>query len=144
MANWKEKYKEDYILMVEAGYIAVNQADEDSAFKLFRAAEQLNTTDQLAKMGIGYLYLHMLDLKNACKVYEEVLEKDPSNEMAKAMLGIALSLDPNMTSKAEKVLHEAHHSKNQAIQTLSDTALDFVNKFIKKAPSPVEGHQKRK
>ena len=30
MANWKH-YKEDYILMVEAGFIAVNQADEDAA-----------------------------------------------------------------------------------------------------------------
>lgn len=141
--NWKQ-CKEDYILLVEAGFIAVTQADEDSALKLFRAAETLNPSHHMTRLGLGYLYLHKLDLKKACKYYEEALELDPGNEMAKAMLGISMSLDPNMTAKAEKILEQTHHSKDASIKNLSDTALTFVNTFVKKAPSPVEGMQKKK
>ncbi len=31
MQSWK-KYKEDFVLMLESGFIAVNQADEDAGF----------------------------------------------------------------------------------------------------------------
>lgn len=140
--NWKQ-CEEDFILFIEAGFIAVNHADEDTASKLFKAAELLNPTNHLAKLGMGYLYLHMMDLKRACKSFEEALEADPKNEMARAMLGISMSLDPNMTDKAEKILEQTHHSHDTMIQQLSESALNFVNKFIKKAPSPVQGQSKK-
>ena len=144
MADWNWKHcTEDFILLIEAGFIAVNQADEDSALKLFKAAELLNPTDQLSKIGMGYLYLHMLDLKKASKLFEEALEAEPKNEVAKAMLGISMSLDPNMSEKAEKILNQTHSSSDKSIQNLSDVALDFVNRFIKKAPSPVQGQTKK-
>ncbi len=141
--NWKQ-CKEDFVLFVEAGFIAVNQADEDAALKLFKAAETLNPTHHLPKIGMGYLYLHMLDLKKACKMLEEALEIDPDNDMAKAMLGITMSLDPAMTAKAEKVLKEIRHSENKMVKELSGSALDFIDTFIKKEPSPVQGQRKKK
>lgn len=143
MANWKN-YKEDFVLMLEAGFIAVNQADEDSALKLFKSAELLNPGNHLPKIGYGYLHLHKLDLKQACNMFEEVLEKDPHNEMAKAFLGISMSLAPTSMDKGEKMLEETHKSKNPLIQQLSDAAISFVDGFLKKAPSPVEGHKKPK
>ena len=85
--TWKD-CKEDYILMIEAGFIAVNQADEDSALKLFRASEMLQPDNSLPKVGFGYLHLHKLELKQAVRIFEEVLEKEPNNEMAKTFLGI--------------------------------------------------------
>ena len=50
-----QKFRDHFILMAEAGSIAVNQADEDAAFKLFKAAELLDPKNVLPKVGRGYL-----------------------------------------------------------------------------------------
>jgi Tfp pilus assembly protein PilF len=141
MGQLQKKYQEHFILLCEAGFIAVNQADEDAAVKLFRASQLLKPENPLAQVGMGYLHLCKLELKQACKTFEEVLRKDPHNEMAKAFLGISLSLAPAEIVKGEKVLEEAaSKSKDPAIKRLAQTALDFVEKFVKKSPTPVQGH----
>jgi len=144
MATWKQQYKDDAILLLEAGLIAINQADEDSAIKLFKAAELLNPDNSLVKVGFGYLHLHKLEVKQACKMFEEVLEKEPHNEMAKTLLGITMTFSPTMADKGEKILKETYQSQDPSIKKLSDTGVAFVEKFMKKTPSPVEGHGKRK
>lgn len=131
-----KKYKEDFILLAEAGFIAVNQADEDASLKLFRAAELLNKKSVLPKIGFGYLHLHKLELKEAIKYFEEVLEIEPSNEMAKAFMGLCLSMMPNTINKGEKMLEQTLKSKDPMIKKLADSAIDFVEKFIKKSPGP--------
>ena len=143
MANWKD-YKEDWLLFLESGFIAVNQADEDAATKLFKAAELLNPDSTLPKVGMGYLHLHKLELKQACQMFEEVLAKEPQNEMVKALLGISMSLAPTSLDKGEKILHQTVKSENAMIQKLSDTAINFAEKFLKKAPSPAQGFKKEK
>lgn len=143
MTSWKD-YKEDWILFLEAGFIAVNHADEDAALKLFKAAELLHPDSVLPKVGIGYLHLHKLELKQAVKSFEEVLEKDPKNEMAKAFLGICMSLNPTSLDKGEKILTQTLKSDDPMIKKLSDTAIDFAEKFLKKAPTPVQGEKKHK
>jgi tetratricopeptide (TPR) repeat protein len=135
----KEKYKKDFILLAEAGFIAINQADEDAAIKLFKAAELLDPSNPLAKIGIGYLHLCKLELKQAAKCFEDILATDPRNEMAKAFLGLSLSLNPKDIDRGEKVLTEsAKDSHDPMIKDLAHNALDFVEKFVKKAPSPAE------
>jgi len=141
MSHW-ESYKQDWLLLTEAGFIAVNQMDEDTAFKLFKAAETLHPEKTLCKVGYGYLYLHKLDLKNACKAFEEVLQMEPKNEMAKAMLGVALSLGPATLERGEKILEETHHAKDSFVKNLSDSATSFVGRFLKKNPGPAGGHKK--
>lgn len=131
-----KKYKEDFILFTEAGFIAVNQADEDAALKLFKAAEMLNPENTLPKLGFGYLHLHKLELKQAVKAFEEVLDKEPHNEMAKAFMGLAMSMMPNAVSKGEKILEQSLKSKDPMIKKLADTAIDFVERFVKKTPGP--------
>jgi tetratricopeptide (TPR) repeat protein len=131
-----KKYKEDFILLAEAGFIAVNQADEDSALKLFRAAELLDPKNILPKIGFGYLHLHKLELKQAVKNFEEVLETDPHNDMAKAFMGLCLSMMPNSVDKGEKILEQTLKSKDPDIKKMSGSAIDFVEKFIKKTPGP--------
>ena len=138
-----EKYKEDFILFLEAGFVAVNQADEISAVNLFVAADTLQPKNPLVKIGIGYLHLHKLELKQAIDKFEEVLKDDPNNEMAKILLGIALSWTPTDTMKGEKILEETKKSSDKEIKTLSKTALSFVDNFIKKEPSPVEVKKKK-
>ncbi|MGB7977977.1 MAG: HrpB1 family type III secretion system apparatus protein [Chlamydiales bacterium] len=131
-----KKYKDDFILLAEAGFIAVNQADEDAALKLFRAAELLDPKNVLPKIGFGYLHLHKLELKQAVKNFEEVLEIDPQNDMAKAFMGLCLSMMPNSIDKGEKILEQTVKSKDQDIKNMSHAAIDFVEKFIKKTPGP--------
>ena len=141
MANL-QNYKEDFILLCEAGFVAVNQFDEDAALKLFKASQILSPENTLPLIGIGYLHLCKLELKQACDAFKKVLEKEPHNDMAKAFLGIAHSLNPNETMKGEKILEETVHSTHdQQIKTLANTAIDFVEKFVKKSPTPVQAQK---
>jgi len=138
--NFIEKNKkEDFILLLEAGFIAVNQADEASAKRLFNAAAVLDPTSVLPKVGIGYLHLHKLELKQACEIFEGVLKKDPDNEMAKTFLGLTLGFTPKGVTKAEQILENTAKSKDSLIHNLSVSALEFIDKFVKKEPSPYEG-----
>ena len=138
-----EKYKEDFILFLESGFIAVNQADEDAAIKLFNAATLIDSKSTFPKIGMGYLHLHKLELTEAKGAFEWVIKKEPDNEMAKAFLGIVMTMTPTDVMKGEKMLVQTEKSEDTEIKKLSTIALDFVDKFIKKEPSPVEG-QKRK
>jgi len=139
-----DEYKNDFLLFVEAGFIAINQTDEDSTIKLFKAAEILDKTNPLIKIGFGYLALHKLELKKAIAAFEEVLKKDPKNDMAKAFLGIAISMTPKNMVKGEKLLEETLKSDDKEVKKLAGIALDFVDKFIKKEPTPVEPKKKSK
>jgi len=131
-----KKYLDDFILLVEAGFIAVNQADEDAATKLFHAAELLRPENVLSKIGFGYLHLHKLELKQAVKAFEDVLAVEPHNDMAKAFLGLSMSMTPNAIDKGEKILEQTLKSKDPMIKNLSGTAIAFVDKFVKKSPGP--------
>ncbi|MFI5334687.1 MAG: hypothetical protein ACHQT8_05945, partial [Chlamydiales bacterium] len=87
----------------------------------------------------GYMHLCKLELKQACKMFDEVLAKDPGNEMAKAFLGLSLALTPNEIAKGEKILEEsAQKSKDSTVKTMAKTAIDFVERFVKKTPGPMQ------
>jgi tetratricopeptide (TPR) repeat protein len=134
-----QKFKDHFILMAEAGFIAINQSDEDAAIKLFATAELLDSSNPLPRLGMGYLNLCQLKLKQAATIFEEILAKDPSNEMAKTLLGLTLSLNPTELAKGEKTLEESiQKNQDPMIKSLAKSALDFVEKFVKKAPSPLE------
>jgi len=137
-----EEYKEDYFLFLEAGFIAINQADEDSVLKLFNATKLLDSKNPLTEVGMGYLHLHKLELEKSIKCFENILKKDPKNEMAKTFLGIALSWSPTRGLKGESLLVETKKSNDKQIKNLSSSALNFVDKFIKKEPGPAEIRKK--
>jgi hypothetical protein len=136
----KYKTKDQFLLLAEAGFIAINQADEDAAIKLFKASELLDPSNTLPKIGMGYMHLCKLELKQAAKMFEDILAKDPNNEMARAFLGLSLSLNPSEFKKGEKVLEEAvQKAKDPMIKNLATSSLEFVEKFVKKAPAPASG-----
>jgi tetratricopeptide (TPR) repeat protein len=101
-----DQFKEDFVLLLEAGFIAVNQADEDSAIKLFKAAEQLQPKNILPTIGLGYLHLHKLELTSAIKMFKQALKIEPNNEMAKTFLGIAMTFSSSQLAEGEKLLAE--------------------------------------
>lgn len=139
-----EPYREDFTTLIEAGFIAVNQSDEDSALKLFKAAEMLQPGHFMPQLGKGYLHLCKLELKQACKVFSDVLEKEPDNEVAKAFLGLCLSLNPKEVDKGTEILKATDSStKNPMLKNLTSNAISFVEKFVKKAPTPTQGPMKK-
>lgn len=140
-----QKYKDHFILLAEAGFIAINQADEDAAMKLFKASSLLDPSNILPKVGVGYMHLCKLELKQAAKAFEEILASDPHNEMARALLGLSLSLNPAECAKGEKVLEEAMNAaKDPMIKDLAKNSIAFVEKFVKKAPSPAQAPMEKK
>jgi tetratricopeptide (TPR) repeat protein len=137
------QYKDDYINFLEGGFIAINQADENSAMKLFKACDLLRPDLSLTEVGRGYLHLHKLELKQAIAIFEEVLHKDPVNELAQTLLGIALSLTPDQGMKGEKILETmGKQTADSQVKKVCHTTLDFVDHFIKKAPGPAEVKKK--
>jgi tetratricopeptide (TPR) repeat protein len=133
-----QKFKDDYILLCEAGFIAVSQTDEDAASKLFKAAELLDPDNYLPKVGYGYLHLCKLEIKKASEHFEGVLAKDPNNEVAKAFLGLGLCFTPTEVSKGEKYLEDsAQNAKDPSVKALAVSALEFVEKFVKRTASPM-------
>lgn len=144
MANL-QNFKDHFILLCEAGFVAVNQADEDAATKLFKASSLLKPENTLPKVGQGYLHMMKLELKQACKLFDEVIEKEPGNDMAKAFLGLSYALTATDIEKGEKLLEEtAKKGEDEQVKKLASTALDFVENFIKKAPTPVEPQKPKK
>ncbi len=127
------KYDEDFFLFLEAGFIAINQADEDAALKMFKACELLRPENSLTTVGLGYLHLHKLELKVAIEHFRNVITKEPDNSMAQTFLGIALSLTPDQVTEGEKVLENAvKNSSDSQIKKVANTTLDFVDEFVKK------------
>ncbi len=139
-----QKYKNDFVLLLESGFIAASQTDEDAALKLFRAAQILQPENIMPKVGFGYIHLLKLELSQACKKFEEVLKADPHNEMARAMLGLSTSLTVKEADKGEKILKEAlKNSNDPSVKNMASTAIDFVEKFVKKQPTPVQGQTQK-
>lgn len=135
-----QKYKDDFVLLLESGFIAASQTDEDAASKLFRAAQILQPENVMPKVGFGYIHLLKLELSQACKKFEEVLKSDPHNEMARAMLGLSTALTVKEADKGEKILKEAMKNTNDStVKNMASTAIDFVEKYVKKQPTPVQG-----
>lgn len=137
--SMQQKYKDDFALLLEAGFIASNQADEDAAVKLFKASQVLNPDNQLPKIGFGYVHLLKLELKQATDRFEDVLKKEPMNYMAQALLGLSFALTTKEVAKGEKLLHEALTKTDDAsVKNMASTALEFVEKYVKKSQGPAQ------
>lgn len=130
----------DYYLFLEAGFVAVNKADEDSALKLFMAAQILRPDNIFYKIGYGYMHLCKLELKLAEEMFSSVLAKDKDNEMANAFLGICRSMMPGKTSEGEKILAGiGKETSDDDMKELVNRSQDFIDNFIKKGTvSPMD------
>ncbi len=128
-----KEFEDDYFLFLEAGFIAINKADEDAASKLFKACSLLKPDNMLSKVGEGYLHLHKLELNKAIECFKEVVKKEPDNEMANTMLGIALSLSPSKAKEGAEVLQKSlNNSNDDNIKSLAKDTLSFVDSNFKK------------
>ena len=93
----------------------------------------------LPKIGFGYLHLLKLELKQACQLFEDVIKHEPNNQMARSLLGLSLSLTTKEVDKGEALLEEAlKNTDDPTVKNMAATAIEFVEKFVKKAPTPAQ------
>jgi Tfp pilus assembly protein PilF len=96
------EFKEDFALLIEAGFIAVKQLDETSATRIFHAAQVMNPDSTAPQIGLGYIALNKLEIKEATKTFEEIIEKEPENYLALTFLGICFLLTKPKRKKGKK------------------------------------------
>ena len=56
------EFKEDFSLLIEAGFVAVKQLDETSSIRIFQAAQALSPQSTAPQIGMGYIALNKLDV----------------------------------------------------------------------------------
>ena len=130
-------FKEDFALLTEAGFVAVSHLDEDGAAKLFHAAQLLDESSVLPKIGLAAIALHKLEVKNAVAILEEVLAQEPDNVRAGALLGIGYLLSNQNIAKGEQLLKDAmEKGDDPATKRLGELWLEVLDKGVRKAESP--------
>lgn len=136
------EFKEDLGLLVEAGLIAIKQGDEESAKKLFNAADILDPGTTSAKMGHGLIALHKMDIKDARKQFEAIIDKEPENYRAKAFLAFAHILSmlqegsneekvAGLKKAAELADEVVQNSDQQTTKELAQSLLDWEKELQK-------------
>lgn len=132
-----QEFKEDFSLLIEAGFVAVKQLDETSATRIFNAAQIISPDSTAPQIGLGYIALNKLEVKEATRVFEEVIKKEPDNHLAQTFLGICFLLSKPKRKKGEKLIQEAmKNTDNPSIKNLGEVSLEWANKDLKKKEAP--------
>lgn len=133
-----EAFKEDFPLLIEAGFIAVKQLDEISATNLFQAAQALSPHNTAPQIGLGYIALNKLEIKTATSIFEMVMKAEPNNHLAQTFLGMCYLLTKNKLKKGEKLVAEAiEKTDDPTIKNLGTLCLQWSEKELsKKSKAP--------
>lgn len=136
----KEKlapFKDDFALLIEAGFIAVKQLDETSASRIFQAAEMLNPESSAPQIGLGYIALNKLEIKQAIRIFEAITEKEPDNYLAQTFLGMCFLLVKPKRKKGEKLIRETmEKTTDETIKNLGSISLEWAEKDLTKRSAP--------
>jgi hypothetical protein len=132
-----EDFKNDFSLLIEAGFVAVKQLDETSAGRIFRAAQIISPDNTAPQVGLGYIALNKLELKEATKIFEDVVKKEPENYLAQTFLGICFLLTKPKRQKGEKLIQEAiEKTVDPTIKNLGTVSLEWAEKDLRKEDAP--------
>lgn len=135
-----QEFKDDFALLIEAGFVAVKQLDETSATRIFHSAQMLSPQSTAPQIGLGYIALNKLDIKEATKVFESVLTQEPENYLAKTFLGICFLLSKDKRKKGEKIIKESmEKTQDPTVKNLGAISLEWSEKDLKKSLSPFFG-----
>lgn len=137
MVDKLEQFQGDFALLLEAGFVAIKQLDEISAFRLFTAAQVMMPNSTAPQIGLGYIALNKLDLKEAVRHFKQVIEKEPENYMAQAFYGICLLLNKERREEGEKLIHMViEKSTDPTVKALGEISLEWADKDLKKMKAP--------
>lgn len=132
-----DPFKEDFAMMIEAGFIAVNQQDEPSAKKLFHAARMLDPASPAPSVGLGFIALNKLEVKEAERVFKEILESHPDHHLARTFLGIAYLLTEKNRKEGETLIKDAmKKTDDETVRNLGKISLEWADKDLKKTKAP--------
>lgn len=110
------EFQDDFPLLIETGFIAIKQLDGISAKRLFDAAAILRPKDTSSKIGLGYIALNKMELKEATKIFQEVMKAEPDNYKACMFYGMCLILTPGLVKKGEEVIEETLKKANDPVE----------------------------
>lgn len=131
------QFKEDFPLLIEAGFIAVKQLDETSANRLFLAAQTINPDSTAPQVGLGYIALNKLEIKEATRIFEGIVKKEPENLLAQTFLGMCFLLTKPKRKKGETLIREVlKKTTNPTIKNLGELSLVWAEKDLKKKEAP--------
>ena len=129
----KAEFKEDFSLLIESGFVAVKQADEVSAKRIFTAAQTLSPMHTAPKIGMGYIALNKLQVKEATKIYEEVVALEPENYLAHVFYGICFLLTKGKIKKGEDIIKVAmEKTTDPTVKNLGKLSLEWAQKDLSK------------
>lgn len=127
------EFKEDLSLLVEAGFVSVKQLDEISAARLFQAAQCLSPLNTAPKIGMGWIALNKLEMKEATSIFESVVETEPDNHLAQTILGVCYLLTKGKLKKGEKLIQETmEKTTDPGIKTLGANSLEWAQNDLSK------------
>lgn len=128
-----EEFREDFALLIEAGFVAVKQLDEISATRIFHAAQVISKTSTAPQIGLGYIALNKLEVKQAAKIFESVIKQEPENYLAQTFLGICFLLSPQKRKKGQQLIRDAmEKTKDPTIKDLGAISLEWAEKDLSK------------
>lgn len=137
-----ESFKDDFSLLIEAGFVAVKQLDEVSATRLFLAAKAVSPKHIVPDIGLGYIALNKLDVKEATRIFTDVLEREPGNALASAFLGMCYLLTKSKRTEGEALIGKImKESSDPAIINLCTISLEWAEKDLKKIKAPFLGEK---
>lgn len=119
-----QDFGEDLPLLVESGLVAIKQGDEESAKKLFNAVGIIDPQNMAKKMGYGLIALHKMDIRNAQKSFNEILQVEQTNWRAQAFLAFSYVLSVLQEGTSEEKMEALKRGAELAQEVLdkSDAA----------------------
>lgn len=127
-----DEFKDDYALLVEAGFVAVKQLDEINSTRLFCAAQLLDIHGTAPRVGLGYVALNKLDTKKAMGYFEDVLSVEPNNDLAQSFLGICYALLKKHKKGEEMIKSVINKTDDPTIKNLGTISLEWIEKDLNK------------
>ncbi|MGZ3634084.1 MAG: CdsG family type III secretion system protein [Parachlamydiaceae bacterium] len=132
-----EQFQSDFSLLIEAGFVAVKQLDEISAQRIFIAAQTISPDSTAPQIGLGYIALNKLDLKEAVRRFDAVIKKEPENDLAQTFYGICLLLNKEKRQEGEKLIKKIiAKTDDPTIKALGEISLEWADKDLKKMKAP--------
>lgn len=137
------EFKEDFALLIEAGFVAVKQTDEMSASRIFQAAQALNPTSVAPQIGMGYIAINKMEIKEATRIFESITQQEPENDLAQTFLGICYLLTKGKQKKGEKTVKDVlEKTTDVTIKNLATLSLEWAEKdLLKKSKAPFFAQQ---
>lgn len=132
-----EEFRNDFSLLIEAGFVAVKQLDAISSSRIFIAAQMISPGHTAPQIGLGYIALNQLNVKEATHIFESVVTKEPENYLAQTFLGMCYLLSKPKRKKGEKLINEAmEKTDDPTIKSLGKISLEWAERDLTKAKAP--------